>query len=169
MAGTDAAARPVRAVDAEVGRPSARRGLSAGAARRGGAQERLAVGRVRGVSPSADDPAGAGPLTWDAEAVHDDPFAPLRAGSAGVHCRASGRRRGRAGGRRDGIPQEFRTKPQLALEMIERALEAGVPTRWIVADEVYGKLRRALEGPSLRRPVHFEKGGCDASTRPRHK
>jgi SRSO17 transposase len=43
---------------------------------------------------------------------------------------------------------EFRTKPQLALEMIERALDAEVPARWVVADEVYGsdgKLRRALE------------------------
>jgi SRSO17 transposase len=42
----------------------------------------------------------------------------------------------------------FRTKPQLALEMLERALEAGIPARWVVADEVYGsdgKLRRALE------------------------
>jgi SRSO17 transposase len=42
----------------------------------------------------------------------------------------------------------FRTKPHLALEMIERALDAEVPARWVVADEVYGsdgKLRRALE------------------------
>jgi len=49
-----------------------------------------------------------------------------------------------------GVPEavDFRTKPQLALEMIERALEAGVPAKWVVADEVYGsdgKLRRALE------------------------
>jgi SRSO17 transposase len=49
-----------------------------------------------------------------------------------------------------GVPSavEFRTKPQLALEMIERALDAEVPARWVVADEVYGsdgKLRRALE------------------------
>jgi len=49
-----------------------------------------------------------------------------------------------------GVPAavEVRTKPQLALEMIERALEAGVPAKWVVADEVYGsdgKLRRALE------------------------
>jgi SRSO17 transposase len=49
-----------------------------------------------------------------------------------------------------GVPEAvaFRTKPQLALEMIERALEADVPARWVVADEVYGsdgKLRRALE------------------------
>lgn len=47
----------------------------------------------------------------------------------------------------EGVP--YRTKPQLALEMVERALETGVPARWVVADEVYGsdgKLRRALEG-----------------------
>jgi SRSO17 transposase len=49
-----------------------------------------------------------------------------------------------------GVPEavEFRTKPQLALEMITRALDAEVPARWVVADEVYGsdgKLRRALE------------------------
>ncbi len=49
-----------------------------------------------------------------------------------------------------GIPASvgFRTKPQLALELLERALDAGVPGRWVVADEVYGSdgtLRRALE------------------------
>ena len=49
-----------------------------------------------------------------------------------------------------GVPEAvaFRTKPQLALEMIEAALAAGVPARWVVGDEVYGsdgKLRRALE------------------------
>jgi SRSO17 transposase len=49
-----------------------------------------------------------------------------------------------------GVPEAvaFRTKPQLALEMIERALDAGLPARWVVADEVYGsdgKFRRALE------------------------
>jgi SRSO17 transposase len=49
-----------------------------------------------------------------------------------------------------GIPPgtAHRTKPQLALEMLESALDAGVPARWVVGDEVYGsdgKLRRALE------------------------
>ena len=49
-----------------------------------------------------------------------------------------------------GVPEAvaFRTKPRLALEMIERALDAGVPAKWVAADEVYGsdgKLRRALE------------------------
>ena len=49
-----------------------------------------------------------------------------------------------------GVPKtvEFHTKPWLALDMIERALDAGVPARWVVGDSVYGsdgKLRRALE------------------------
>jgi SRSO17 transposase len=49
-----------------------------------------------------------------------------------------------------GVPEtvEFHTKPWLALAMIERALDAGVPARWVVGDSVYGgdgKLRRALE------------------------
>jgi SRSO17 transposase len=49
-----------------------------------------------------------------------------------------------------GVPEmiEFHTKPWLALDMIERALDAGVPARWVVGDSVYGsdgKLRRALE------------------------
>jgi SRSO17 transposase len=52
--------------------------------------------------------------------------------------------------RRAGIPDEVthRTKPQLALELLERALDAGVPAAWVTGDEVYGsdgKLRRALE------------------------
>ncbi len=49
-----------------------------------------------------------------------------------------------------GIPADvpFATKPQLALQMLERALDARVPAAWVVGDEVYGddgKLRRWLE------------------------
>lgn len=49
-----------------------------------------------------------------------------------------------------GLPASLahRTKPQLGLELLERALDADVPAAWVVADEVYGsdgKLRRALE------------------------
>jgi SRSO17 transposase len=56
----------------------------------------------------------------------------------------------RAPCQRTGIPDAVvhRTKPGLALEMIERALDGGVPAAWVTADEVYGsdgKLRRALE------------------------
>jgi SRSO17 transposase len=32
----------------------------------------------------------------------------------------------------------FRTKPQLARVMLERALDAGVPAMWVTADEAYG-------------------------------
>jgi SRSO17 transposase len=49
-----------------------------------------------------------------------------------------------------GIPAalQHRTKPYLALTMLERALDGGVPAAWVTGDEVYGsdgKLRRALE------------------------
>jgi SRSO17 transposase len=62
-----------------------------------------------------------------------------------------------------GVPDEveFATKPKLATTMIGRALDAGVPARWVAADEVYGadpQLRGELE--------HREVGyvlaiGCD--------
>jgi SRSO17 transposase len=42
----------------------------------------------------------------------------------------------------------FATKPELARQMLVRALDAGVPAAWVAADEVYGQspgLRRELE------------------------
>jgi SRSO17 transposase len=49
-----------------------------------------------------------------------------------------------------GVPAQvtFQTKPQLALTLLERALEGGVPAAWVTADTVYGgdgAFRRALE------------------------
>ena len=47
---------------------------------------------------------------------------------------------------------KFAPKPELARRMIERALAAGAPCGWVVADEVYGhdsKLRRFLEGRQM--------------------
>lgn len=46
-----------------------------------------------------------------------------------------------------GVPQEreFATKPELARQMLERALEAGVPAAWVTGDEVYGG-NRELRG-----------------------
>lgn len=43
-----------------------------------------------------------------------------------------------------GVPPEvpFRTKPQLAQAMLERALAAGVPAGWVTGDEGYGGDRR---------------------------
>jgi SRSO17 transposase len=50
-----------------------------------------------------------------------------------------------------GVPDEvgFATKPRLATRMIARALDAGVPARWVAGDEVYGAdpgLRAELAG-----------------------
>ena len=41
------------------------------------------------------------------------------------------------------VPEEvvFRTKPQLAREMLKRAVEGGVPFGWVAGDEVYGSDR----------------------------
>ncbi len=49
-----------------------------------------------------------------------------------------------------GVPaeREFATKPQIARSVLARLLEAGVPARWIAADEAYGqdyRFRRAIE------------------------
>jgi SRSO17 transposase len=49
-----------------------------------------------------------------------------------------------------GVPEEiqFQTKPQLARQMLARALAAGVPCAWVTGDEVYGgdrQLRMWLE------------------------
>jgi SRSO17 transposase len=46
-----------------------------------------------------------------------------------------------------GVPdgREFATKPELARQMLARALAAGVPAAWVTGDEVYGD-HRALRG-----------------------
>ena len=56
--------------------------------------------------------------------------------------------------REAGVPDDvfFRTKPQLAQLMLQRALELGVPFGWVAGDEVYGSdrnLRLWLEGEGL--------------------
>lgn len=52
--------------------------------------------------------------------------------------------------REAGVPEgvQFRTKPEIARRMLQRALDAGVLAKWVLADEVYGadyKLRSLLE------------------------
>jgi SRSO17 transposase len=46
--------------------------------------------------------------------------------------------------RQAGIPKDrrFATKPQLAQQMLQRALAAAVPARWVTGDSVYGDDRR---------------------------
>jgi SRSO17 transposase len=62
-----------------------------------------------------------------------------------------------------GVPDEveFATKPALATGMLTRALAAGVPARWVTADEVYGAdpaLRAELE---VQRIGYVLAIGCD--------
>jgi SRSO17 transposase len=52
--------------------------------------------------------------------------------------------------REAGVPDEveFATKPELAMRMLARAMDADVPAGWVTGDEVYGqhyRLRRMLE------------------------
>jgi SRSO17 transposase len=56
--------------------------------------------------------------------------------------------------RQAGIPKDrqFATKPQLAQQMLQRALASGVPARWVTNDSVYGddsRLRAWLEAQPL--------------------
>ena len=58
--------------------------------------------------------------------------------------------RRRAAGIPDGL--EFTTKPQLAIDQVRRLTAAGLPARWVAADEVYGRsgaLRKACEEAGL--------------------
>jgi SRSO17 transposase len=53
-----------------------------------------------------------------------------------------------------GIPAEveFATKPRLALDMIDAAIDVGLPASWVTADEVYGSdpdLRTGLEARGI--------------------
>ena len=60
-----------------------------------------------------------------------------------------------------GVPEEmsFKTKPQLAREMLERALEAEVPCGWVCGDSVYGKDRK-LRMFSEEEKQPFVPGAC---------
>ncbi|MBL6705023.1 MAG: IS701 family transposase [Planctomycetaceae bacterium] len=54
----------------------------------------------------------------------------------------------------------FATKPELARQMLRRTLDAGVPAKWVTADEVYGsdyKFRRFCEDRGLHYVVAISK------------
>jgi len=50
--------------------------------------------------------------------------------------------------REAGAPDDvvFRTKPELALEMVRQAVERGLPFRWVTADSVYGNGPTFVQG-----------------------
>lgn len=47
-----------------------------------------------------------------------------------------------------GVPETvvFRTKPELALEMVQQAVDGGLPFRWVTADSVYGDSPTFVQG-----------------------
>jgi len=55
-----------------------------------------------------------------------------------------------------GVPKDlaFRTKPQIALDLIDRTLADGVPLKWITADEGYGQVPEFLNGVAARGLVY---------------
>ena len=78
-------------------------------------------------------PTGAGRTFWTASCTCPRAWAEDR-----DRCREAG----------VGEDVGFATKPELAMRMIARALEAGVPAGWVTGDEVYGqhaRLRMMLE------------------------
>ena len=60
-----------------------------------------------------------------------------------------------------GIPEgvTFATKPELARQMVERALEAGARPAWVVADAVYGAEPQAALLFGRKRPTLCAGGG----------
>jgi SRSO17 transposase len=62
-----------------------------------------------------------------------------------------------------GIPAgvEFATKPQLALDMVGDALDAGVPAGWVAADEVYGNDSTFRTGVQVRGLGYVLAVSCD--------
>jgi SRSO17 transposase len=54
------------------------------------------------------------------------------------------------------VPEEvvFATKPELAARMVWRALEAGIPAKWVTGDTVYGSHRPLREGLQARKQAY---------------
>jgi SRSO17 transposase len=63
-----------------------------------------------------------------------------------------------------GVPQEvvFRTKPELAVEMVTQADERGVPFRWVTADSVYGDSPTFVQGVRQRGKWYVVDTSADA-------
>ena len=69
----------------------------------------------------------------------------------------------RARCRAAGIPDqvEFTTKPRMAIAMIQRAIDAGVPFGWVTADEAYGRAKYLRTWLEQRRIPHVLATRCD--------
>jgi SRSO17 transposase len=67
-----------------------------------------------------------------------------------------------------GVPGEvgFATKPELARSMLGRALDAGVPARWVTADEAYGQDHKFRAFCEQHRVGYVAAVPCSQSTGP---
>jgi SRSO17 transposase len=72
---------------------------------------------------------------------------------------ADGARRQEAGVPKDVV---FRTKPELALEMVQAALARGMTFRWVTADSVYGESPTFVQGVRGLQKWYVVDVGCDA-------
>lgn len=66
--------------------------------------------------------------------------------------------------RKAGIPDDvpFRTKPEQLRAMAARAVEAGGPSAWLTADEVYGQNPAMVTGAMGRTSIASWRRGCRA-------
>ncbi|WP_433132567.1 IS701 family transposase [Micromonospora sp. CA-240977] len=62
---------------------------------------------------------------------------------------------------------EFATKPALGLRMIERAITAGLPAKWVTADEATGRTRSSGPGCSSRASATSSPCPATSGSRPR--
>jgi SRSO17 transposase len=63
-----------------------------------------------------------------------------------------------------GVPEEvvFRTKPELALEMVQAGVARDLPFRWVTADSVYGESPTFVQGVRGLGKWYVVDVGCDA-------
>jgi hypothetical protein len=67
-----------------------------------------------------------------------------------------------------GSSQTFRTKQELALDLIERALQNGVQFSWVGFDGFYGdngQLLRMLDGAAALDKLYLRRFGCRVTIR----
>src|SRR5260370_32542563 len=76
---------------------------------------------------------------------------------------ARGMRRGQGAQEKNYVPDDvvFRTKPQIALDLVDRALANGVRVQAWTFDELYGRDSAFLDGLVQRGPIYVAEGSTN--------